>query len=97
MINELTFPKSFTRILIGSISEVITEEIDGLEKKILEKKDTQLGLKKNETYKVEINLKIVDTVHSEDEAWDIIGKAPFGSLHAVYDENGDIREEFIPF
>lgn len=51
----------------------------------------------NEVYKVEINLKIVATVFSEEKAWDIIGAAPFGSLHVVYDGDDNVREEFIPF
>ena len=50
-----------------------------------------------EVYVVEINLEIVGKVYSEKEAWDLIGKAPFGSSHVVRDGDGNVREEFIPY
>lgn len=41
MINELSFPGSFTRIFIDSISETIVEEIEKLEKEKLNQNGQQ--------------------------------------------------------
>ncbi len=48
-------------------------------------------------YKVIINGRYTYFTQTDTEAWDIIGKAPFGSLYEVYDEKNNIRPEFIPF
>lgn len=48
-------------------------------------------------YEVIINCNKTYYAQSEDEAWDIIGKQRFGSCHIVYDRNGHVAVDFIPF
>lgn len=48
-------------------------------------------------YYVYINFELAGVVETEEQAWDIIGKAYFGALYEVRNNNGQIRSEFIPF
>lgn len=48
-------------------------------------------------YHVYINSKWVCSSLNEEEAWNVIESYPFGSLHAVYNNQGEVREEFIPY
>lgn len=49
---------------------------------------TSKPIKAIKPIRVFINGKLVAKVASTREAWRIIGKAPFGSLYEVHDENG---------
>jgi hypothetical protein len=41
--------------------------------------------------------KFYKTVKTEKEAWDAIGTLPFGEGYSVFDSEGNICSEFIPF
>lgn len=47
-------------------------------------------------YNVYLNWKFVGSVDTEEEAWDLIEEGSWGDIVEVRDDNGKIREEFIP-
>lgn len=49
------------------------------------------------TYRVVINCRDTHYACTIDEAWSIIGKQPFGSGHIVYDKQGAVVPEFVPY
>ena len=54
--------------------------------------------KEPELYNVYINSRFKAGPVTEEEAWDVIGRQPFGSGHLVYEaETGEIAEQFIPY
>lgn len=48
-------------------------------------------------YKVVINCRDTHYACTIDEAWEIIGRQPFGSGHMVYDKKGNMPYEFVPY
>jgi hypothetical protein len=49
-------------------------------------------------FDVYINGRKAANCHTEEEAWDVIGRHPFGALHEVRDhKTGYVCPEFIPF
>lgn len=49
-------------------------------------------------YNVYINCRFKAGPVTEDEAWEVIGKQPFGSGHLVYEAGtGEIAEQFVPY
>lgn len=48
-------------------------------------------------YRVVINSSRTYYACTIDEAWKIIGQQPFGSCHMVYDKQGHLPDEFIPY
>ena len=48
-------------------------------------------------YKVYIGSRPPQIANTYEEVWEIIGNSTFGSTHMVYDANGQIVEEFVPF
>lgn len=48
-------------------------------------------------YLVWINLTRKYECQTAEEAWAAILRQPFGALYAVYDADGRIRQEFVPY
>lgn len=49
-------------------------------------------------YDVYINCHLKATGVTEQEAWDVIGRQPFGSGHLVYlTGTNEIAEQFVPY
>jgi len=80
------------------ISEEICEDYE--KEKALKLAETEKKIAETDNsdiYVVSINGRAAVTVFSEGDAWDVIGKAQFGSVHIVRDGDGNTREEFVPF
>lgn len=50
-----------------------------------------------ESYEVYINSGLHSTVHSTEEAWEVIGQQRIGACHEVRSSTGHDVTEFIPF
>ena len=51
----------------------------------------------DDVFNVYVNGCYAGTAYNEDEAWEIIDEWPIGSIHAVYDDENNLRDEFIPY
>lgn len=58
---------------------------------------SQYESKPGVNHHVYINSRLVGTVTDPDAAWDLVGKAPFGSCYEIRGDDGFCFEDTIPF